>query len=347
MLNQIQPDKKLLSTLESSWRHMVTKRMFVTGGIGQLPYTEGFDSDYQLDPEFAYCESCAGIGSLLWNWQMTQITCDSAYSDLFEWQLYNAVLPGLSSDGKRYVYRTPLEIKTPYGRKEWYIVACCPPNISRTIASLGEQILTYKNNEVWIHQYFTSQVHINEENEITCILESGFPFNGDVKITITNTGSNNLHIYLRTPSWAKSFEVILNEKEIKLQRDNQKIYKSTASGYNPFSSFYIDMTLESKVKNEISLKFAMPITIIKPDSRVKTVTGKATIARGPIVYCLEDTFNEFDIFSETIIEPSLQIDKVSNKILGKTKNGQNVVFTPYINWATIKDAKMTVFTKIE
>ena len=156
-----------------------------------------------------------------------------------------------------------------------------------------------------------------------------------------------MHIYLRTPSWAKSFEVILNEKEINLQRDNQKIYKSTASGYNPFSSFYIDMTLESKVKNEISLKFAMPITIIKPDSRVKTVTGKATIARGPIVYCLEDTFNEFDIFSETIIEPSLQIDKVSNKILGKTKNGQNVVFTPYINWATIKDAKMTVFTKIE
>ena len=122
---------------------MITKRMFVTGGIGQLPYTEGFDSDYQLDPEFAYCESCAGIGSLLWNWQMTQITSDSAYSDLFEWQSYNAVLPGLSSDGQRYFYRNPLEIKTPYGRKDWYIVACCPPNISRTIASLGEQILTY------------------------------------------------------------------------------------------------------------------------------------------------------------------------------------------------------------
>ena len=107
------------------------------------------------------------------------------------------------------------------------------------------------------------------------------------------------------------------------------------------------MTVDSKVKNNIQLKFAMPITILKPDSRVKAVTGKITIARGPLVYCLESKFNEFDIFSETIIEHSLKLDNVSNKILGKTKNGQNVVFTPYITWATIEDTKMTVFTKIE
>ena len=37
--------------LEKAWERMVTRRMYVTGGMGALPFIEGFGRDYELDPE--------------------------------------------------------------------------------------------------------------------------------------------------------------------------------------------------------------------------------------------------------------------------------------------------------
>ena len=142
-------DETLLSTLERAWERMVTRRMYITGGLGAAPEIEGFGGDYELDPEYAYAETCASIASLLWNWEMALITKKAQYSDLFEWQLYNATNVGMGSNGDSYLYNNPLSVQHGVTRKEWYVVPCCPSNLSRMFADLGKYIYSFDENNIW------------------------------------------------------------------------------------------------------------------------------------------------------------------------------------------------------
>ncbi len=108
MLLRAKPDESLLSTLEQAWERMVTRRMYITGGLGAVPGLEGFGEDYELDPEYAYAETCASLASLFWNWEMSLLTRNARYSDLFEWQLYNATNVGMGQNGDTYLYNNPL-----------------------------------------------------------------------------------------------------------------------------------------------------------------------------------------------------------------------------------------------
>lgn len=347
MYSNMRRENELVKTLEDLWKHMITKKMFVTGGIGQLPYTEGFDADYQLDPKYAYCESCAGIGSLLWNWQMTELTYEACYADLFEWQFYNAVLVGLGQDGQSYFYRNPLEVKADYGRKEWYSCPCCPPNISRTIASIEGQIVTFSNDELWLHQYITSTNDLRIADDVLCTIKSSFPFDGTVDINLKTKKSNKIVLNFRIPSWCDNFKILCNEEEIKHEEVKRQYLEDTACGYNPFLAYYYKITLNIEDTNLIRLIFQMPIKILIPDKRVKSILGKATVTRGPLVYCLEQSFNSFDIFTSIITKNSLKYDISTHNIIGLTSDDESVCFTPYITWATDKPTPMTVFKIFE
>ena len=104
MLAQETGEAELRKTIEAAWERMVTKRMFVTGGLGALPFIEGFGNDYELHPEFAYAETCAALGSLFWNRELMRLNLDAKgwlrYADLYEWQLYNAASVGMGLDGR-------------------------------------------------------------------------------------------------------------------------------------------------------------------------------------------------------------------------------------------------------
>ena len=170
----------LLSTLEQAWERMVTKRMYITGGLGAVPGLEGFGDDYELDPEYAYAETCASLASLFWNWEMALITKNARYSDLFEWQLYNATTVGMGQNGDTYLYNNPLAVHGGVTRKEWYVVPCCPSNLSRTFADLGKYIYSFEENNLWIHQYISSETTVNVGVPVKVKIESELPWSGKV-----------------------------------------------------------------------------------------------------------------------------------------------------------------------
>ena len=150
-------DASLLPALEQAWERMVTRRMYVTGGVGSLAGLEGFGNDYELDPEYAYAETCAALAGMFWNWEMLQLTGKPKYSDLFEWQLYNAAAVGMGLDGTSYLYNNPLACRGGVTRKPWYAVPCCPSNLSRTWAELGKLLVRVRNEalfEEWGHETF-------------------------------------------------------------------------------------------------------------------------------------------------------------------------------------------------
>jgi DUF1680 family protein len=345
MLARESDDKTLIPPLEKIWEHMVTRRMYVTGGIGSLPALEGFGNDYELDPEYAYAETCAALASMFWNWEMAQLLQEAKYSDLFEWQLYNAAAVGMGLDGVNYLYNNPLTCRGGVTRKPWYAVPCCPSNISRTWADLGKYIFSQTQDGVWIHQYISSQF---ENDSAKIELHSEFPWGGKVEIKITSSAQFTLS--LRLPSWSFKPQVKVNGQDVDTNNISQNKNMATASGYDPRGSSFLSISRTWSPNDLIEMNFDMPIQLRHAHPKVKGHAGKVAITRGPLVYCLESVDNpNVDIFNANMRNSSLESVFDSSllggivTLTGLTKAGKPLTLIPYHLWSNRGESTMTVW----
>jgi DUF1680 family protein len=369
MLARENGDKTLIHALEQAWERMVTRRMYVTGGIGSLPGSEGFGNDYELDPEYAYAETCAALASMFWNWEMAQLTNQAKYSDLFEWQLYNAAAVGMGLDGASYLYNNPLTCRGGVTRKPWYSVPCCPSNLSRTWADLGKYIYSSNEDEIFIHQYINSDTVIDVGIPVKIKVESELPWNGRVVIHVDPSEKKKIKLHLRIPSWSpKSMVNMYAPVEEKMLENNteehfshsismteiyssfEQLSKLTASGYNPQISWFACVDRTWSTDDALEFYFDMSIQVRRAHPRVKGHKGKVTVTRGPLVYCLESVDNpNVDIFNVAIDKSSLAsvFDRTSlggiTKIIGQTKADEPLTFVPYHLWGNRGESTMTVW----
>lgn len=343
-------DQSLLPTMEKAWKRMVTHRMYVTGGLGAAPGLEGFGRDNELDPEYAYAETCAALAGMFWNWEMAQITGDARYSDLFEWQLYNAAAPGMGLDGTTYLYNNPLACRGGVTRRPWFAVPCCPSNLSRTWASLGKYICSSEENSIWVHQYIGSKA-ILDGGQGTLEIDSSLPWEGKVRIVLDPATASALTLNLRLPSWAGNVSIRLNDQSLDLSTFRLSNPQSeTASGYDPQLSIFLPITRTWSPGDKIELDFEMPILLRRASPKVRGHRGKAALTRGPLVYCLESVDNPgLDIFSLRLALSSLQTEFSPTSLGGtgilraKTTDDKPLVFIPYLLWANRGESQMTVW----
>lgn len=328
MLCRARPDDQLLQTMCQTWEHMVTRRMYVTGGLGAEPSFEGFGKDYELDSEYAYNETCASLASLFWNWEMALLTSESRYSDLFEWQLYNATNVGMGQGGDTYLYNNPLKVQHGVTRQGWYAVPCCPSNLSRTFADLGKYIYSHDDNNIWIHQYIGNETTVNG---VKIKIESDLPWNGKVRLYFKPQAHREITVHLRRPSWTMDSSGA-----------------STASGYDPRIASYTTTLLTRDEK--IQLNLDMDIKLRRAHPKVKRHRGKVTVTRGPLVYCLESVDNpDINIFKAKLDPASLREEFVPNLMGGcvvihaQTTRRKPLKFIPYFLWGNRGESQMTVW----
>ena len=176
-------DPTLLETCERLWNNLVTKRMYLTGGIGPSRHNEGFTKDYDLPDESAYAETCATIGLIQWNHRMLQFSGESKYADVIERGLYNGFLSSISLTGDRFFYENPLASTGNHQRQHWFDCPCCPPNIARTLASLGQYFYSTGTNRLWVHLFAQSTANlIVGGHEVKLEQETNYPWEGQVKL---------------------------------------------------------------------------------------------------------------------------------------------------------------------
>jgi DUF1680 family protein len=335
---------------------MVTRRMYVTGGIGSLPELEGFGNDYELDPEFAYAETCAALGSLLWNWEMAIITKEAPYSDLFEWQLYNAAAVGMGLGGDTYLYNNPLACHGGVTRRAWFLVPCCPSNLSRIWASIGKYVYSSNDNDIWIHQYIGSQTEINLITPVKIALQSGMPWDGKVRLLVDPKTATAFTIHLRIPSWAETFAIHINGQSHPIQYQAPPEKKEVpASGYDPRQAWFLPVHRVWSPGDVLEVEFKMQIRLRRASPHVRGHKNKAALTLGPLVYCLESVDNQHvDIFTSwlnpfCIVPPSSSVTFSpsllggTNVITGKTTDGKVLTFIPYFLWANRGESQMTVW----
>ena len=361
MLERIEGDETLLPAMEKAWEWMVRRRMYITGGIGSVPGLEGFGNDYELDPEYAYAETCAALASLFWNWEMALITGEAKYSDLFEWQLYNAAAVGMGLSGTNYLYNNPLTCKGGVTRKEWYSVPCCPSNLSRTWADLGKYIYSSNEDAIWIHQYVGSRATLQTSQELQIETESGLPWDGKIRIKIKPSSPTKFTIYLRIPSWAsntnESNAIKVNGELPSLLVDPlppmPRPSEPTAQGYDPRQSRFLSIQRLWSPGDVLELDLDMPITLRRAHPKVRGHRDKVAITRGPLVYCLEGTDNYgVDIFSTRLDTTSLRSESAPELLngitilRGQTVDNKPLTFIPYHLLANRGESQMTVWVNI-
>jgi DUF1680 family protein len=350
MLHRIEPDPTLLPAMEQAWENMVAHRMYVTGGIGSLPEAEGFGRDEELDPEVAYAETCAALASLFWNWEMALIHADAKYGDLFEWQLYNVVAAGMGLGGDCYLYNNPLLCRKGITRRPWFQVPCCPPNLSRTWASLGKYIYSHDRDELWIHQYIGNEMKTPDEKWKTVKLESGLPWEGKVRIILQPDQPVDFALHLRIPSWAGHTSLKVNGSPVDVPGERNIPLPPPASGYDPRLSRFITLQRRWSPADTVDLEFEMPVVLRRASPKVRGHRNKVALSRGPLVYCLESTDNPgLNIFSLKIDPQTIRVERDPNllggiQILrGKTREGRDFTAIPYSLWANRGESQMTVW----
>ncbi len=278
-------DIELSNACQRIWDNTVTKRMYITGGIGSSGFRERFTTDYDLPNRTNYAETCASIGLMMFGQRMASLTGKASYYDVVEKALYNTVLAGINIDGDRYFYVNPLEVVPEFCtehsymehvkpiRQKWFSVACCPPNVARTLASLGQYIYAQDDNALYIHQFISSSVlaDICGKN-INVSMESQLLQNGQIELkTISDHKSM---IKVRKPEYA-------NETSVKL--DDKIIIPSMENGY-------LLLQLEEGA-HVITIDFGISPRWCASHRNVRENTGKIALTKGPVVYCLEEKDN--------------------------------------------------------
>jgi DUF1680 family protein len=280
-------DQALLDPAVAQWEDMVSRRMYVTGGVGSRHKDEAFGDPFELPPDRAYAETCAAIGVVLWSWRLLLATGEPRYADVLERVLYNAFAAGVSLDGGSYFYVNPLQIRSgradpddgrgAAARRGWYQIACCPPNVMRLLSSLDRYLVTTTGSGVQIWNYAPSRITVTvggQPAELT--VQTRFPSDSRVTVRVTRAGQLPFEIALRVPGWAAGARVRL------------AFTGETAAAWEPAAAGSLWRTTRVwRPGDQLIVDLPMPARVIEAASQVDAVRGCLAVQQGPLVYCME------------------------------------------------------------
>jgi DUF1680 family protein len=349
-------DSEYQSAIDKIWNNTVSKKLYLTGGVGSRHTTEAFGEDYELPNAEAYNETCAAIGNAFWNIRMFQTHGNAAYIDVLERTMYNGLASGVSLSGDRFFYPNPLESHRNYQRRPWFEVSCCPGNIVRFLPSVPGYIYAKKGMDFFVNLYIQSKVKtmLNGE-EFQLQMETDYPWDGNVKITVEPLSRNEFTIFLRIPGWASDRPVPSDLYYFNDSADTD--WSVTVNGEavsNEVNNGYLPVTRRWKKGDIIHVNLPMVIHRVVAHENVLPDRGKVAIQRGPLVYCVEEIDNPHGVFN-TVIPPEAELSfRYDDRLLNgtgiiegkvKTKDGENVDLTaiPYALWANRGGGKMAVW----
>lgn len=277
-------DADLLRVCERLYESVVERQMYLTGSIGPGRHNEGFTRDYDLPNDTAYAETCAAIGLFLWMHRMVQIDGDGRYSDVMERALYNGILSGISLDGQRYFYENPLAVDRqnegfrlkPHHRQSWYGTACCPPNITRLLASLGGYVYSQSETDAVAHLYVQGRGEVQIAGQtVTLVQETNYPWDSAITIRVQPQQPTRFGLRLRIPGWCRQAAVQVNGEMWSAQPER---------GYVRIERLWT-------ASDTVTLNLSMPVERVYAHPKVSADRGRVALQRGPVVFCLESADN--------------------------------------------------------
>ena len=343
-------DARYAGAADVLWNNVVSRKLHLNGGVGAYyivryadkslgrPAGEAFaENGYDLPNDGAYLETCAAIGNALWNERMFLLHGDAKYIDVLERTLYNGLLSGVSIGGDEFFYPNPLASKGKYARSKWFSCSCCPVNVVRFIPQVGRMAYATKGDEAYVNLFVESAAALSlESGRVALEQKTAYPWTGDVRISIAETGGFPFSLNVRVPGWCvghpvpsdlyaqtapgsiADFRVKVNGAEIKV---------APVKGYCA-----IKRKWEKGDVVEISMN--MPVRRVRAHAAVKQDAGRLAVERGPLVYCAEGVDNAGKTFGAKLA-PDAAFAAGETTIAGEkmvSLSGGGLVLVPYFAW---------------
>ncbi|GAB3151316.1 glycoside hydrolase family 127 protein [Microbispora hainanensis] len=313
-------DHMLLDAAERLWEDAVNRRTYVTGAHGSRHRDEAYGDPYELPADRAYAETCAAIASVHLNWRLLLATGRARYADEMERALYNAVAPAVSSDGRHFFYSNPLQLRTGHSssgeeaaarRLSWYSCACCPPNIARLMASLHGYLATAHDDGLQIHLYASGSVDAVVAGAAAHVdVRTEYPWQGRIELTVSAETTASWTLSLRVPAWCDAYTVRIDGGPVMA----------------PVRDGYIRLTRVWAPGTTVVLDLDMPVRHVTAHPRVDAARGCVALARGPLVYCLEQA----DLPPGTVLE-DVRLDPAAPAVTAaSTTSGENTPDIPVV-----------------
>lgn len=277
--------------VDNLWDNVTGKKMYITGGIGSTRHGEAFGKNYELPNSTAYCETCASIANCMWNLRMFMLHGDAKYIDVLERSLYNAVLSGISLDGKEFFYPNVLSCdENGAERSEWFNCSCCPSNLSRFIPSIPGYVYATSDAGVYVNLYGANQAGITLGNgkRIDMSQKTSYPWKGNIELTVTPESKQEFSIMLRIPGWVDN-RPVPSDLYTYMNADEKKIViKINGEVQNaPIEKGYAVLARKWEPGDVIQLTLPMEVHKNKANDKVEADINHLSVERGPIVYCAE------------------------------------------------------------
>jgi uncharacterized protein len=283
-------DQRYLQAIDAIWDNVVSKKLYITGGIGAVGAGEAFGPDYFLPNMSAYCETCAAVANDYWNQRLFLLHADAKYIDVLERTLYNGLLSGVSLDGKGFFYPNPLESNGQHGRSPWFGVACCPGNITRFLASVPGYVYAQQGDNVYVNLYVGGNASLKLDNGTSIHLtqDTRYPWNGNVRLAVAPDRKSKFTLLLRIPGWARGEPVPSDLYQFADHTDERFAVRINGQLQQvPLVKGYLALKRSWKKGDAVELDLPMPVRRVKANDHVQADRGRLALQRGPLVYCAE------------------------------------------------------------
>jgi DUF1680 family protein len=353
-------DIKYIQAIDRIWKNVVSRKLYVTGGIGSRHDGEAFGEDYDLPNATAYNETCAAIGNVFWNHRLFLLHSDAQYLDVLERTLYNGLLSGISLSGDRFFYPNPLESNGKYEfnqgettRKPWFDCACCPVNVARFLPSFPGYVYASQDDELYVNLFVAGKGKVKVgRNLVKVSQETRYPWDGEVRITIHPEQSREFAVYLRIPGWARNEPVPsdlysfldVNEEQVALKVNAQLIPLELTKGFARIRRRWAE-------GDEIEIVLPMPVRRVVSHRNVRHNQGLVALQRGPLVYCFEGVDNDGKVLKRILPDDAVFEVEFRPELLGginvikvkKPYGSGYLVAVPYYSWSHRGPGEMAVW----
>jgi DUF1680 family protein len=354
-------DQRYLDAITKIWNNVVDTKLHLTGGCGARASGEAYGNDYEL-PHRCYNETCAAVAFLFWNHRMFLMTGDAKYMDVFERSLYNGVLSGVSLSGDRFFYPNPLEYdgqaKNNHGfagRAPWFGCACCPPNVLRTLASLGDYVYATQGDKLFVNLYAQGSATATVSgNKVKLEQTTEYPWDSKIKLRVSPEQSATFTVNVRIPGWVEGKPLpsdLYSYDDATPAKWSLRVNGKRVS--TPRQNGFATLTRDWKAGDEITLDFPMPVRRVAGNAKIAATKNQVALERGPIVYAFEGVDNDGSVFDAVLpasakIKPEyradllcgvtvLNITKAQRVALNKagkvTTQSATLTAIPYAAWA--------------
>lgn len=360
-------DADYLTAIDRIWNNVVSKKLYLTGGIGATGAGEAFGGNYELPNLTAYNETCAAIGNVYWNHRLFLLHGEAKYIDVLERTLYNGLISGVSLEGDKFFYPNPLESDGRHERSAWFGCACCPGNVTRFMASVPGYAYAHRDDRLYVNLFVAGKATLKMADQtVTLKQETRYPWDGAVRLTVEPEQSGKeFTLAVRIPGWARN-EPVPSDLYRFMQENAERPTLKVNGRSTPLqlSQGYATIRRAWNNGDVVELNLPMPIRRVLCYEKVEANTGKVALQRGPIVYCVEWPDIEDGHVLNLLLTDDVQLkSEYRHEMLGgvevlrgqavsltEAKQGQSIIqkptellAIPYYAWAHRGKGQMAVW----